>query len=82
MGANLWGASPLWEYRPGLIVSEGYPRAEGKGKTARSCLEEAGCKRCEATDRNRIQGRRLRGELARDGISQYHRPVPELDDWI
>ena len=23
MGANLWGASPLWEYRLGLIVSEG-----------------------------------------------------------
>ena len=22
MGANLWGASPLWEYRLGLIVSK------------------------------------------------------------
>ena len=23
MGANLWGASPLWEYRLGLIMSRG-----------------------------------------------------------
>ena len=45
--------------------------AEGKGKAARTCLEEAGAQRCEATDRNCIEGRGYRGELAQD--SKAHR---------
>ena len=71
MGANLWGASPLWEYRFGLIVSkdnhEPTARADPRGNVRR----KPECKRCEATNRNRIQGRGLRGELAHD--SKAHR---------
>ncbi len=56
MGVNLWGESPLYE-------NQGYPlifrmltkvRAEGKGDSVRSGLEEAGWRKCEPTDRNRI----------------------------
>ena len=54
MGANLWGASLLWEYRLGLIVSkdnhESTARADPRGNVRR----KPECKRCEATDRNRI----------------------------
>jgi hypothetical protein len=38
----------------------------------RACLEEAGAQRCEATDRNRIEGRAGRGELAHDSEAQRY----------
>jgi hypothetical protein len=55
MGANLWGESPLWEYRLELIMShkdnhEPRARASLRGLVWR----KPECKRCEATDRNRI----------------------------
>ena len=32
MGANLWGASPLWEYRLGLIVSKDNHEPKARAK--------------------------------------------------
>ena len=42
MGANLWGGSPLSEYRLGLSMRVRQPRTEGKGETARDGPKEAG----------------------------------------
>ncbi len=74
MGANLWGASPLWEYRLGLIVSKDNHEPTARAIPRGNVRRKPECKRCEATDRNRIQGRGLRGELAHD--SKAHRYAP------
>jgi hypothetical protein len=56
MGVNLWGESPhdtrtkgIQPYRMLTKV-----RADGKGDSVRNGLEEAGWRKCEPTDRNRI----------------------------
>jgi hypothetical protein len=71
MGASLWGARPLWEYRLGLIVSKDNHEPKARAMSRGVVWRKPECKRCEATDRNRIQGRGLRGELAHD--SKAHR---------
>ena len=71
MGANLWGASPLWEYRLGLIESKDNHEPKARASPRGIVWRKPECKRCEATDRNRIQGRGMRGELAHD--SKAHR---------
>ena len=60
MCANLWGASPLWEYRLGLIVSKDNHEPKARAKPRGIVWRKPECKRCEATDRNRIQGRGTR----------------------
>ncbi len=72
MGANLWGASPLWEYRLGLIVSKDNHEPTARARPRGFVRRKPECKRCEATDRNRIQGRGLRGELAHDSKAQRY----------
>jgi hypothetical protein len=54
MGANLWGASPLWEYRFGLIVSKDNHEPKARASPRGLVWRKPECKRCEATDRNRI----------------------------
>ena len=54
MGANLWGASPLWEYRLGLNVSKDNHEPKARAKPRGIVRRKPECKRCEATDRNRI----------------------------
>ena len=71
MGANLWGESPLWEYRLGLIVSKDNHEPKARARPRGIVRRKPECKRCETTNRNRIQGRGMRGELAHD--SKAHR---------
>ena len=54
MGANLWGVSPLWEYRLGLIVSKDNHEPKARAISRGIVRRKPECKRCEATDRNRI----------------------------
>jgi hypothetical protein len=54
MGTNLWGASPLWEYRFGLIVSKDNHEPKARASPRGLVWRKPECKRCEATDRNRI----------------------------
>ena len=54
MGANLWGGSPLWEYRLGLIVSKDNHEPKARAMSRGMVWRKPECKRCEATDRNRI----------------------------
>ena len=54
MGANLWGASPLWEYRLGLNVSKANHEPKARAKPRGIVRRKPECKRCEATNRNRI----------------------------
>src|SRR5574337_533899 len=54
MGANLWGASPLWEYRLGLIVSKDSHEPKARASSRGLVRRKPERKRCEATDRNRI----------------------------
>ena len=54
MGANLWGESPLWEYRLGIIVSKDNHVPKARAKPRGIVRRKPACKRCEATDRNRI----------------------------
>ena len=54
MGASLWGESPLWEYRLGLIVSKDNHEPKAKAMSRGMVWRKPECKRCEATDRNRI----------------------------
>lgn len=54
MGANLWGASPLWEYRLGLIVSKDNHEPKARARPRGIVRRKPERKRCEATDRNRI----------------------------
>lgn len=55
MGMNLWGGSPLWESLE-CPTGQKKPLADGKGASARVGLKEAREQKCEATDRNRIEG--------------------------
>ena len=71
MGANLWGGSPLWGYRLGLIVSKDNHEPTARASPRGIVWRKPECKRCETTNRNRIQGRGMRGELAHD--SEAHR---------
>ena len=71
MGANLWGGSPLWEYRLGLIVSrittsrrQGQPREGLSGGSLSAKVRGDGQK-------PHSQGRGMRGELAHG--SKAHR---------
>ena len=54
MGANLWGASPLLEYPLGLIVRKDNHEPKARAKPRGIVRRKPECKRCEATDRNRI----------------------------
>ena len=54
MGANLWGESPLWEYRLGLIVSKDNHEPKARAIPRGIVWRKPERKRCEATDRNRI----------------------------
>ena len=54
MGANLWGGSPLWEYRLGLIVSKDNHEPKARAIPRGMVRRKPECKRCEVTDRNRI----------------------------
>jgi len=72
MGANLWGGSPLWEYRLGLIVSKDNHEPTARASSARPCLEEARVQEVRGDGQKpHSQGRGLRGELAHD--SEAHR---------
>ena len=72
MGANLWGGSPLWEYRLGLIVSKSNHEPTGKGRPARACPEEARVQEVRGDgQKSHSQGRGMRGELAHG--SEAHR---------
>ena len=42
MGVNLWGERPLYENPVNVLNTSAKVLAEGKGKTARCCLKEAG----------------------------------------
>ena len=65
MGANLWGGSPLWEYRLGLIVSKDNHEPKARASSARPCLEEAGVQEVRGDGQKpHSQGRGMRGELA------------------
>jgi hypothetical protein len=58
---------PTWTHR-----EQGQPRAEGKGRTARACLKEAGVQEVRGDGQKpHSQGRGMRGELAHD--SKAHR---------
>ncbi len=48
MGANLWGASPLWEYRLGLIVSKDNHEPKARASPRGLVWRKPECKRCEA----------------------------------
>ena len=54
MGANLWGGSRLWEYRLGLNVSKDNHELKATARPRGLVQRKPECKRCEATDRNRI----------------------------
>ena len=54
MVANLWGGSPLWDYRLGLIVSKDNHEPKARAMSRGMVWRKPECKRCEATDRNRI----------------------------
>jgi hypothetical protein len=54
MGANLWGGSPLWRYRLGLIMSKDNHEPKARAIPRGHVRRKPECKRCEATDRNRI----------------------------
>jgi hypothetical protein len=54
MGANLWGGSPLWRYRLGLIMSKDNHEPKARARPRGLVWRKPECKRCEATDRNRI----------------------------
>jgi len=54
MGASLWGESPLWEYRLGLIVSKDNHEPKARAMSRGMVWRKPECKRCEATNRNRI----------------------------
>ena len=60
MGANLWGGSPLWEYRLGLIVSKDNHEPKARAMSRTMVWRKLGCKRCEATDcKPHSQGREV-----------------------
>ena len=48
MGANLWGESPLWEYRLGLIVSKDKQEPKARAMSRGMVWRKPECKRCEA----------------------------------
>ena len=48
MGANLWGASPLWEYRLGLIVSKDNHEPKARARPRGIVRRKPERKRCEA----------------------------------
>ena len=48
MGANLWGESPLWEYRLGLIVSKANHEPTARARPRGLVWRKPECKRCEA----------------------------------
>ena len=50
MGANLWGGSPLWECRLGLIVSKDNHEPKARAMSRGMVWRKLECKRCEATD--------------------------------
>jgi hypothetical protein len=67
MGCKSPVGVPLWTRHESKDNHEPRARAIPRGMVWR----KPECRRCEATDRNRIQGRGLRGELAHD--SEAHR---------
>ena len=72
MGANLWGESPLWEYRLGLIVSKDNHEPKARVAHREGHLEEAGVQEVRGDGQKpHSQGRGMRGELAHD--SKAHR---------
>ena len=71
-GANLWGASPLWEYRLGLIESKDNHEPKARARPRGIVRRKPECKRCEARNTNRIEGRGMRGELAHDSKAHWY----------
>ena len=72
MGANLWGASPLWEYRLGLNVSKNNHEPKARAKPRGIVRRKPECKRCETTDcKPHSQGRGML--LAMTQGSKAHR---------
>gem|GEM_PF-3613046 len=53
-GRDLWGESPLWRYRLGLIVSKDNHEPKARARPRGIVRRKPACKSCEATDRNRI----------------------------
>ena len=45
---NLWGESPLWEYRLGLIVSKDNHEPKARAMSRGRVWRKPECKRCEA----------------------------------
>ena len=50
MGANLWGGSPLWEYRHGLIMSKDNHEPTARASPQGLVWRKPECKKCEATE--------------------------------
>ena len=50
MGSNSWGASPLWVYRLGLIVSKDNHEPKARARPRGLARRKPECQRCEATD--------------------------------
>ena len=48
MGAMLWGESPLWECRLGLIVSKDNHEPKAKAMSRGMVWRKPECKKCEA----------------------------------
>ena len=48
MGANLWGESPLWEYRLGLIVRKDNHEPKARAMSRGMVWRKPECKKCEA----------------------------------
>ena len=54
--------------------------ASQEGVTVRYRLKEAGVQSCEPTDRKIAEY--VRGWMNYYGISEYYRPIPEIDEWL
>jgi len=54
--------------------------AEGKSIIARWCLKESEVQSCEPT--NMKIAEYVRGWMNYCGISEYYRPIPEIDEWL
>ena len=57
MGVNLWGASPLYVNPASVIFTFTQVPAEGKGRTTKVSLEDAGVQSDEPTVRFSLQSR-------------------------
>ena len=78
MGVNLWGVSPLYVNPVNVLITLTKVLAEGKGGTVRDRLEEAEAQSYEPTC---LRARTQTG-MNYFGISEYYRPIPEIDHWL